>query len=318
MGEYDDVYNDVYGDDAVDDDSLVCKVYDKNDFFTTAVQLALAFLALASLYLKRLREVPRRKFRTWSLDISKQAFGACYAHVLNMIVAAVIADNVRGDSYLSDQCAWYAINYLIDTTFGLVLAIIFIRLLDTCANKHGWSALKDSGVYHGKSGMLHWLVQVFAWIFILTLVKGILCVFMWIGSEPLAYIGMLLFKPLQSNIRFELVFVMIFFPGVLNVIYFWITDGFLKAKDGQKHAHEPETMMEGIGEDSNNDRTEGLLNQDEPVTESTGEQQETTSTWGTFSLPPWVSSGTVGAITAFGLPNPETELVSKTSKSDVV
>ena len=62
-----------------------CKVYDRNDFFTTLVQIMLALGALASLYFKRLREKPRRTIRTWSLDIGKQGIGACYAHVLNMV-----------------------------------------------------------------------------------------------------------------------------------------------------------------------------------------------------------------------------------------
>ena len=62
-----------------------CNVYDRNDFFTALVQIALAIGALMSLYWKRLREVPRRTFRTWSLDIGKQGIGACYAHVLNMV-----------------------------------------------------------------------------------------------------------------------------------------------------------------------------------------------------------------------------------------
>lgn len=66
-----------------------CKVYDKNDFFTIAVQLMLAALALVSLYWKRIHEVPRRTLRTWLLDMSKQALGACYAHVLNMVGAAL-------------------------------------------------------------------------------------------------------------------------------------------------------------------------------------------------------------------------------------
>ena len=79
------------------DEQTICKVYDRNDFFTLLVQLLLAVVALASLYIKRLQEVPRRTFLTWFLDVSKQAIGACYAHVLNMVrlfvvvVAAVVA-----------------------------------------------------------------------------------------------------------------------------------------------------------------------------------------------------------------------------------
>lgn len=63
----------------------VCKVYDADDFFTIFVQLLLAFFGLLSLWFKRQGEVPRRKFRTWFLDVSKQGLGACYAHILNMV-----------------------------------------------------------------------------------------------------------------------------------------------------------------------------------------------------------------------------------------
>jgi hypothetical protein len=71
--------------DYQDDNAKVCKVYDSEDFFTVFVQLLLAFFGLTSLWCKRQRERPRRKFRTWFLDCSKQGVGACYAHVLNMV-----------------------------------------------------------------------------------------------------------------------------------------------------------------------------------------------------------------------------------------
>jgi hypothetical protein len=66
-------------------DDRNCRVYDHNDFFTVFVQLLLAAFALGSLYLKRMKEVPRRTFSTWALDVSKQGVGACYAHVCNMV-----------------------------------------------------------------------------------------------------------------------------------------------------------------------------------------------------------------------------------------
>jgi hypothetical protein len=73
--------DDVYAEEAYQ----VCKVYDSDDFFTVAVQMMLAIAALLSLWFKRMGEKPKRKFSTWFLDISKQAVGACYAHVCNMV-----------------------------------------------------------------------------------------------------------------------------------------------------------------------------------------------------------------------------------------
>jgi len=69
-----------------------CKIYDRDDVFTIAVQIVLAILALGSLWIKRMREVPKRNFKTWSLDVSKQGIGAGYAHVLNMVSLSKTTD----------------------------------------------------------------------------------------------------------------------------------------------------------------------------------------------------------------------------------
>ena len=71
-------YNEVYA-------HKLCKVYDSGDIFTVLVQVMLLVGALLSLGLKRHFERPRRKFRTWLLDVGKQGLAACYAHVCNMV-----------------------------------------------------------------------------------------------------------------------------------------------------------------------------------------------------------------------------------------
>lgn len=233
-----------YQDDAVAAQvAKVCKVYDSEDFFTVFVQLLLAFFGLMSLWFKRQAETPKRKFRTWFLDVSKQGLGACYAHVLNMIIAAIIVnsdDNVSND--LNDQCAWYGMTYIIDTTLGLLLAIWGLKAIDYMANEWDWVSLKHSGVYQGVDGLLHWIHQCVAWLAILTISKVIIYYFMIWTADWLSMFGDILFSPLQSNIHFELLFVMIFFPGVLNVIYFWVADHYLKAEAHHASAHEEDTL----------------------------------------------------------------------------
>lgn len=119
-------------------------------------------------------------------------------------------------------------------------------MIDNVANDRDWVHLKHSGVYTGPNGWKSYVVQVLAWLWIQTVVKIILYFFIWAFSDLLAEFGAFLFKPLQSNIRFELVFVMILFPGVLNCIYFWIADSFLKAKkDAPGGAHEVQNDESG-------------------------------------------------------------------------
>jgi hypothetical protein len=152
---------------------------------------------------------------------------------------------------------------LIDTTLGLVLAIIFLNLLDKLAHERDWVHLKHSGVYTGANGLMHWVSQCLAWLFIQTLVKMIIYLFMWLCSEPLAWFGSILFAPIQFNIRFELVFVMILFPGVLNVIYFWIADSFLKAKANDQNGDAFENDETGL-----EDKKEKLMSNNDSETEA--------------------------------------------------
>lgn len=147
-----------------------------------------------------------------------------------------------------------------DTTLGLLLAIWGLKSIDWIANTYDWASLKHSGVYAGVDGLLHWIHQSLAWLFILTVIKVIIYFFIILTADILAMVGSVIFAPLQGNIRFELIFVMIVFPGLLNVIYFWVADHFLKAGAEHAGAHEEETLETELAQ-----KAEGLLQDDEKV-----------------------------------------------------
>jgi len=234
----------------------ICKVYDKEDSFTSFVQILLAVIALGSLYFKRHHEIPKRKFMTWWLDVSKQGIGAVYAHIVNMYIAAIMSTFTRGDYILKDQCAWYSISFLTDTTVGLFFSLIFLGLLNGEAKKRNWESLMNNGVYEGSEGMIHWRNQLISWMIILTLVKFPVVFVMWVFSPVLSRAGDFFFSPLQDNIRFELLFVMIIFPGICNFFYFWIADHYLKAGPEHTDAHEPHDQGESgdyVATDDNGD-----------------------------------------------------------------
>jgi len=165
------------------------------------------------------------------------------------LIASIISQNTRGDTFLEDQCAWYGLSYLIDTTLGLVLAVWGLRIIDKYAHEWDWAHLKHSGVYEGPGWFKHWISQSIAWLVILTISKIIIYAFMVVCSAPLAWMGTILFAPFEGHKHVELLFVMIFFPGFLNVIYFWIADGYLKAHPGQHDETGLEDKKESLMED---------------------------------------------------------------------
>lgn len=103
---------------------------------------------------------------------------------------------------------------------------------------NGVYELEADGSKATKDGIRHWRNQVLAWVVILTLVRVLVMGFIWVFSPILARAGDFLFEPLQGNIRFELLFVMILFPGILNFFYFWVADHYLKAGAEHSSAHE--------------------------------------------------------------------------------
>lgn len=113
------------------------------------MQLSLAAFGLAGLLVKRAKETPCRPWRIWSMDVGKQALGryavpcgvvsieqavvlcragsadlikffpfffsthSLYAHFVNMLLAMGLSTLAGGGL---DECAWYAVNYLTDST----------------------------------------------------------------------------------------------------------------------------------------------------------------------------------------------------------
>ena len=98
--------------------------------FALVVQACLGVLALSSLVFKRWRERPRRPFRIWFFDVSKQVVGTMLLHVLNLLMSIISAQDfelahkaqelsVSLQSTVAREvnpCSWYLINIAIDVS----------------------------------------------------------------------------------------------------------------------------------------------------------------------------------------------------------
>jgi len=77
------------------------------------VQALMGVGVIATLLYKRQREKPRRKWRVWVFDVSKQIIGQIIVHFSNI----GISDWISHGS-VKNPCVTYFLNILVDTTIG--------------------------------------------------------------------------------------------------------------------------------------------------------------------------------------------------------
>jgi len=218
-----------------------CKLLEGS--FAWAVQFSLFCLALLALVIKRtFFENPKRTVQIWLMDIGKQCGAAGFAHILNILLAFLLSASEGANS---DQCAWYFINYLVDTTLGIPIAWSFLQILQRVARGLDWSHLTTSGDYGNPPSYKTWIYQLLAWQFVLLIMKLSLGSVLYLFGQPLGEIGRMVFAPIQSP-EAELVIVMVLCPALMNCIQFWIYDTVLKMqiKKAIDHAdHQVEELL---------------------------------------------------------------------------
>lgn len=186
-----------------------------------AIQLLLGLVALATLWYKRHVEHPRRPLQIWLMDVAKQMIGASAGHVINLFVSIQMPP-------VTDECAWYFLNFLSDCTLGMIVSLAFLRLQQEVAFSMNWVNIQESGVYGNPPSYRVWALQVMSWLVIIIFAKAIVVSVMIAAATPLGLIGELLFHSLREYPFTELVLVMIVCPSFLNIVQFWIQDSFLK------------------------------------------------------------------------------------------
>lgn len=191
-----------------------------NDFGIT-VQAILAFTAFCVLILKRCYEPKdeRRSIAIWFCDTSKQAIGAMLIHFANVFLAEL--------SNEQDPCTWYFINYLLDTTIGLLVIWICLRILHFIAVRKGWIRLR-MGEYGSPPEFKTWMYQCVAYIGVMFVEKGVILAFFqlkfWVKVKQIMML------PFHGHPKIEVVMVVLVVPFVMNALMFWAIDNFLMRK----------------------------------------------------------------------------------------
>ncbi|KAG7392303.1 hypothetical protein PHYPSEUDO_001407 [Phytophthora pseudosyringae] len=200
------------------------------DVFGRLLQLSLAFIAIFMLYIKRKLEFPIRPLKVWVLDVSKQSLGALYIHCISVILSVVMAATSSEDY---DECGLYFVNYLIDTTWGGFIMIVFLRMIDKMAARFGLMDIARCGDYGDPPQMRIWWTQFLAYLAALSLMKLVDVLILWSFFPDIAYFATRLFSAFQHHRHLELSLVMLVIPGCCNSAQFWIVDSYLKRDENQ-------------------------------------------------------------------------------------
>lgn len=109
------------------------------------IQSLMGILVIIVLLIKRQYEHPRRKLIVWGYDTGKQIGGSLSIHFINLGLSVIkrggdaifgfligvenyhVVDNESTD----DECDWYFLNLLMDTTFGIPILWVTLRILES-------------------------------------------------------------------------------------------------------------------------------------------------------------------------------------------
>lgn len=198
------------------------------DTFGKLIQLLCGGLAFGVLIIKRFREKPRRSWCIWFMDVSKQCTSGLAAHFIGMLIAELIA------TASVSACSWYFVAYLVDSSLGMGLAYLFLKLGLCAAKACGCIHLMNSGDYGQRSGSGEvnkkaWVVQMMYWTFACVVPARFLCLGAVYALKDVFVNIAQWVQSLFSDPHVELVVVMLVGPLILNAVQFLVVDTFLKA-----------------------------------------------------------------------------------------
>lgn len=196
---------------------LKCELLDS---FAIIVQGFMAMAAASSLFYKRHRERPKRPLVIWALDTSKQAISASMIHFANILISYITGSHAK----VENACVHYFLNILLDTTVGVGILYVFLNAVHSAARHYGITEI-ESGVYGTPPRFSAWFKQLLLFLFAWFGVKLVVVIAL-IALPFLATLAELLLLPLQytGDTRLQVVFVMMLFPLIMNIVQAWLID----------------------------------------------------------------------------------------------
>ncbi|KDR84044.1 hypothetical protein GALMADRAFT_55406 [Galerina marginata CBS 339.88] len=189
------------------------------------VQGLMGLFVILSLVFKRHRETPKRPWRIWLFDVSKQIVGQLFVHGANLFVSDLASNHSS-----SNACVSYFLNILIDTTFGIALIYFTLHALTRLFTEKLKLKGFESGVYGDPPSLKYWARQAAIYVLALTTMKTVVVTILILF--PGIYVAgewLLSWTWTGEGDGLQVVFVMGLFPIFMNVLQFWLIDSIVKA-----------------------------------------------------------------------------------------
>ncbi|KAL5527714.1 hypothetical protein ACEPAG_6515 [Sanghuangporus baumii] len=187
------------------------------------VQALMGVFVILSLVYKRHRESPKRPWRIWTFDVSKQVVGQMFIHGMNLLISGVGAHHAS-----SNPCALYFLNILIDTTLGVALIYFIHHFLTYVFSDKLMLKGFRSGQYGSPPSILYWIRQAVVYVTALTTMK-LVVISLFAVWPGIVQVGNWLLSWTGGGDGIQVIFVMGLFPIAMNVLQFWLIDSIVKA-----------------------------------------------------------------------------------------
>ncbi|MCJ1314186.1 hypothetical protein MMC25_007866 [Agyrium rufum] len=210
--------------------------------FAIFIQSSLGLLALLVLVFKRWRERPQRPLKIWAFDASKQVVGSALLHLANLLMSMLSSGqldvSVAAQGVATENpCSFYFLNLAIDTTVGIPILVVLLRLLT-----HGFVLTPlgnppesiQSGNYGDPPKATWWAKQCLIYFIGLLGMKAFVLLFFkmcpWIVK-----VGDWALRWTDGSETLQVIFVMLVFPVIMNALQYYIIDGFIKNQKPSDH-----------------------------------------------------------------------------------
>ncbi|WVQ71007.1 hypothetical protein IAR50_000532 [Cryptococcus sp. DSM 104548] len=206
------------------------------------VQALMGVLVIASLVIKKQLEKRKRSWRIWLLDVSKQLAGQAVVHGLNILISWLVASVAH-----NNPCSLYFLNVLIDTTLGVGIIFISLKLFTWYFSSYlGYDGF-ISGKYGSPPRATFWWKQLLTYVMSIITMKLLVLLPLTLPriSDLLLRLGHWLLEYLSPSA--QVIFVMAVFPLIMNIVQFCLVDQVIKGSAQTDEGQKDEGPRDGRG-----------------------------------------------------------------------